>query len=82
MPGLLIHVSLQYIAFTLNADDGEAFIRALYDTRWPAFVLVRATISVWFMCGCYQGLFEQYPVVSVSAWFVDLCKLSIDCFCA
>ena len=45
-------------------------------------MLMRATISVWFVCGYCQGLFEQYPVVGVGAWFVDSCKLSIDRFCA
>ena len=37
---------------------------------------------VWFVYGYYQELFEQYPVDGIGTWFVDVCKLSIDCFCA
>ena len=36
--------------------------------------------SVWFVCGCYQSLFEPYLVVGVGAWFINSCRLSIDCF--
>ena len=44
----------------------------MFDTWWPAFVLVRATISVWFVCDCCQGLFEQYPVVClVCVWLLS-----------
>ena len=51
-----------------------------FDTRWPAIVLVRATISVWFVCDYFQGSLVQYPVAGVCAWFVDSCKSSINRF--
>lgn len=69
------------MAFVLNTDDGEAFIRALYNTQWLALVLVYTTIFVWFVCGYFQGSFVRYPMVGIDAWFID-CRFSIDCFCA